>query len=605
MPVMKPRARTSGVVGVTWLLAAGARATSSCGGGDAAATGASSGSAGAPATGGASSTSSSGASGGGGAGGSGSVHVKIVAFNDFHGNLEPPDGSNGQILRANGTSVDAGGASFLAHDIRTLRAKNPNSIVVSAGDLIGASPLVSGLFHDEPTIVAMNMIGLDINAVGNHEFDKGESELLRMQNGGCSPVDGCVNGMPFPGATFEFLAANVVVDATQKTIFPRYTIREFEGVKVAFIGMTLEGTPDIVVSSAVAGLTFGDEVDTVNALVPQLTAKGVNTIVVLVHQGGSSTGSYNECTGLSGPIIDIAKNLSDKVDVILSGHTHQAYNCVIAGKIVTSAESYGRLLTDVELEIDQASGKVTSKSAENVIVTRDDADSDIATFVQGYDELAAPLANQQVGTITSDIASVPPPFGSGLSSMGVVIANAQLAATASPSTGDAVVAFMNPGGVRANLLYAASPGEPTDGIVTYGELYDVQPFGNSLVVMTLTGNQIKAVLEQQFQDDGSGGILTQILQTSSGFEYSYSTGAPLGSKIDFASIRIAGAPITNGGTYRVATNNLLAGGSGGFSVFTSGTELLGGPVDIDALAAYFGASSPVSPPALDAVTVVP
>ena len=521
-----------------------------------------------------SSTTASGAggSGGGGGGGEKTVLVKIIAFNDFHGNLEPPDGSNGEIVLPNSTTVAAGGAAYLAHHIKKLRAENANSIVVSAGDLIGASPLVSGLFHDEPTILAMNSIGLDLNAVGNHEFDEGETELLRMQNGGCSPVDGCTNGMPFPGASFQFLAANVTDDATQKTIFPRYAIREFDGVKVGFIGMTLEGTAEIVLASAVTGLSFADEVTTVNAIVPELNAKGVNAIVVLVHQGGSSTGSYNGCTGISGPIIDIAQNLSDKVDVVLSGHTHQAYNCEIAGKIVTSAESYGRLLTDVELEIQKSTGKVVKKSAENVIVTRDNADADVASLVAGYEELSAPLANQQVGSITETLVNTVPLGGSGLSEMGVVIADAQLAATSSPGTGAALAAFMNPGGVRAELLYPAAPGEPTDGIVTYGELFAVQPFGNTLVTMTLTGDQIKAVLEQQFQDLGGGNFTTTILQTSIGFEYTYSLGAPLGSKIDFASIRLAGAPIDHAATYRIATNNYLAGGGDGFTGFTDGTD---------------------------------
>ncbi|MCC6552677.1 MAG: bifunctional metallophosphatase/5'-nucleotidase [Polyangiaceae bacterium] len=548
-----------------------------------------------------------GAGGGqGGAGGSQPVSVQLLAFNDLHGNLEPPQGSSGRITLHDSTTVDAGGVAFFATHVAALRAQSPNTLVVSAGDLIGASPLVSALFHDEPTIEAMNAIGLDYNSVGNHEFDEGGSELLRMQHGGCHPADGCADGTPFPGAAFTFLAANVVVDAsTGKTLFPPYGIREFEGVSVAFIGMTLEGTPDIVTPTGVAGLTFMDEVDTVNALVPELQAQGVEAIVVLLHEGGYQTGFYDECAGASGPILDIATNISDAVDVIVSGHTHQAYNCMIGGKLVTSAASFGRLITDIDLEISRETRDVISKSATQVIVTRDTADPGIGGLVQGYKDLSAPLANAEVGSITADLTNPVPPASPGLTEMGEVIADAQLAATEAPELGGAEIAFMNPGGVRAPLTYAASPPEAADGIVRYGELFTVQPFGNSLVVMTLTGAQIKELLEQQFQTDAGGNPVNRILHVSQGFTYTYSLGAPVGSRIDPASMMLNGVMIDPAQSYRVTVNSFLASGGDKFTILTSGTDRVGGAIDLDALVDYFAASSPLSPPPLDRITALP
>jgi len=548
-----------------------------------------------------------GAGGQGGAGGGASlVEVQILGFNDFHGNLEPPAGGGGQITLPDMTKVNAGGVAYFATHIAALRAQNANTVVVSAGDLIGATPLVSALFHDEPTIEAMNMIGLDINGVGNHEFDEGSAELLRMQYGGCHPVEGCVDGTLFPGANFKFLAANVVVDAqTGKTLFPKYEIRDFDGAKVAFIGMTLEGTPDIVTPTGIGGLSFMDEVETVNAIVPELQAQGVEAIVVLLHEGGYATGFFDECQGISGPVVQIATNMSDAVDVIVSGHTNGAYNCDIAGKLVTSAASQGRLITDIDLTIDKVTGHVVDKKAKNTIVTRDTAEPMLESFVQTYKDLAAPLANKQVGSVTADFLRPNPPTAPELSAVGALIADTQLEATQGPMVGNAVVAFMNPGGVRADLIYAAGPGEATDGIVTYGEIFTVQPFGNSLVVMTLTGQQIKDLLEQQFQTDGQGNSFVRLLQVSQGFRYSYSASAPAGSRVDFASIQINGVPIEANATYRVTVNSFLASGGDGFTVLAAGTERLGGALDLDALQAYFAAHSPISPPALDRITALP
>ncbi|MDQ3680914.1 MAG: bifunctional metallophosphatase/5'-nucleotidase [Actinomycetota bacterium] len=516
------------------------------------------------------------------------VDVQLLALNDFHGNLDPPGGPI--------AGAPAGGAEYLASHVRRLEATNRNTMVVSAGDLIGASPLLSALFHDEPTIEAMNRIGLDLNAVGNHEFDEGAAELLRMQSGGCHPVDGCLDGDGFAGADFQFLAANVVRSDTGETLLPPYQIRKFQGAKVAFIGLTLEGTPSIVTPSGVAGLEFRDEAETVNALVPELQRRGVESIVVLLHEGGLQPGGIDECNGIAGPVVDIVERMSDAVDVVVSGHTHQAYNCQIDGKLVTSASSFGRVLTDIDLTIDKRSGDVVVAQADNLVVTRDvPKATDVTQLLDKYRRLAAPLANRVIGSVTADITRAASPAGE--SALGDVIADAQLAATDGPGEGGAAVAFMNPGGIRADLSYAPAGGEGP-GEVTYGEAFTVQPFGNTLVTMTLTGTQLDTLLEQQW----CGQSFPRVLQVSAGFTYTWDANRPACDRVDPSTIRINGVAVDPNGRYRITVNSFLADGGDNFTVLTQGTDRLGGPLDLDALEAYFEARSPVSPGGRDRIT---
>ncbi|HEY5877957.1 MAG TPA: bifunctional metallophosphatase/5'-nucleotidase, partial [Nakamurella sp.] len=450
------------------------------------------------------------------------VEVQVLALNDFHGNLLPPTGSGGRV----GT-VNAGGAAYLATHVENLEATNANTIVVSAGDLIGASPILSALFHDEPTIEAMNEIGLDLNAVGNHEFDEGSTELMRMANGGCHPTDGCQDGTPFAGADFDFLAANVVNTANGQTLFAPYAIRNFNGAKVAFIGMTLEGTPLIVSAAGIQGLQFRDEADTVNALVPQLRQQGVEAIVVLVHEGGSPAAlNINGCSGVTGPIVDIVNRLDPEVDLVVSGHTHQPYSCVFNGIPTTSAYSFGRLVTDIDMRVDRATKDVTRLTINNRVVTRDvPQDPGILDLIDRYNVVAAPIANRPIGHITADLLNAAQPDGE--QTMGNVIADAQLAATDGPAPqGEAVVAFMNPGGVRASLTYATSAAGEGDGVVTFGEAFTVQPFGNILQTLTLTGAQIDMMLEQQFCGVNSPFATPtpgffRVLLPSTGFAYTW------------------------------------------------------------------------------------
>ncbi len=530
------------------------------------------------------------------------VNVQVLAVNDFHGNLEPPAGSSGRVTLPDGSTVNAGGVEYLATHVRNLEATSRNSIVVSAGDLIGASPLLSALFHDEPTIEAMNQVGLDLNAVGNHEFDEGVDELLRMQNGGCHPVDGCLDGDDFAGADFRFLAANVVWEKTGETVFPAYKIRNFQGARVAFVGVVTRTTPTIVTPSGVAGLTFIDEADAVNALIPELQRRGVRAVVVLIHEGGFPTGSYNACPGISGPIVDITERMSDEVDVVISGHTHAAYNCVIDDKLVTSGSSFGRLVTDVDLVVSRTTGDIVRASANNVIVTRDvDKAADQTALIARYNAIAAPLANRVIGSITAAISRTN--NAAGESALGDVIADAQFDATNDPGFGDAVVAFMNPGGIRADLTYPSSAAGEGDGNVTYGESFTVQPFGNSLVTMTLTGAQIERVLEEQFA--GCTAPANRILQVSAGFAYTWKGSGPVCEKVDPATVTLNGVVVDPAASYRVTVNSFLADGGDSFPTLRLGTDRLGGAVDTDALEAYFVANSPVAPGPQNRITRVP
>jgi 5'-nucleotidase len=527
----------------------------------------------------------------------GTVDVQILAVNDFHGNLEPPASSSGCVPAVSGCpapNVPAGGAEYLATHISNLRALNPNTVVVSAGDMIGASPLLSALFHDEPTIEAFNQMGLDFNAVGNHEFDEGVYELIRMQEGGCHPVDGCLDGDGFDGASFRFLAANVTWKNNGKPIFPAYKIRAFKGTQIAFIGMTLEGTPNIVSPAGISMLDFHDEADTVNALIPELKKKGIETIVVLIHEGGfpAAPAPYNGCVGISGPIVDIVERMDDEVDVVISGHTHQPYNCVIDNKIVTSAFSFGRVVTKVDLKIDRNTGDVVAMAANNHIVSRDvPKDTFITDLIAKYNAFAAPIANRVIGSITANITRAN--NAAGESALGDVIADGQLAATADPAFGGAVVAFMNPGGIRADLSYPSSPAGEGDGNVTYGEMFTVQPFGNSMVTMTLTGAQIERLLEEQFAGCTFGS--NRILQVSAGFTYVWKASGPVCDKVDPATIMINGVAVDPAASYRVTVNSFLADGGDSFPILVQGTNRLGGEVDTDAFEKYFAANSPVAP----------
>ena len=491
--------------------------------------------------------------------------MQLLAINDFHGGLEPTSGGTGRIGATN-----AGGIEYLATHLARLKATNPNTVIVSAGDNIGGTPFLSSLSHDEASVEALNLAGLQVSALGNHDLDEGWWELYRIQNGGCHPVDGCQDGTPFAGAAFTYLAANVTLDprradpavlaragvrgAHPRPLLPAYAIREVSGVRVGFIGLILEEAPEMIISTSTRGLTFGPEAESTNEAAHALREKGVRAVVVLMHAGAERAGGdINGCEGMSRDFADLVNRMSDDVDVVISGHTHRAYNCLIGGKLVTSAASNGRLITDIDLRIQRSNGEVLSKSARNIVVTRDiPKDPDQSALIAHYRPVAEKVGTRVVGTITGDLTRIA--RGAGESSLGDVIADALLEGARKTPGASADVAFWNPGGIRADLV-APAGSEATP--VTYAQLFSVLPFGNELIVKSVTGDAILQFLEQQF-----GVERQRIMQVSDGFSYAYDLSRPRGERVVRSSVRINGAPLDLNRTYRVATSNFLWGGWG-------------------------------------------
>ncbi|MEV7244155.1 bifunctional metallophosphatase/5'-nucleotidase [Streptomyces sp. NPDC093248] len=544
--------------------------------------------------------------------------VQLLSFNDLHGNLEPPSGSSGRVteLQADGTTktIDAGGAEYLATHLRQARQGHPYSVTAAAGDMVGASPLLSGLFHDQPTIEALNKLKLDVTSVGNHEFDEGAKELARLQNGGCHPTDGCYGDEKFQGADFPYLTANVLDDRTDRPLLKPYWVWKKKDVKIGFIGVTLEGTPDIVSADGVKGLKFKDETETINKYAKVLQRQGVQSIVALIHEGGfPASGAYNyDCdsagagSGISGPIVDIAKNVTPAVDALVTGHTHNAYVCTIPDpsgrpRMVTSASSFGRLYTDTTLTYDHRTGDIvrTAVKSANRVVSRDvPKAADMTGLIAKWNTLAAPIGNRPIGWIAGDINNTGTE-----SPMGDLIADAQLAhgKELDPKTS---LALMNPGGVRAGLTYAAK-GAEGDGVVTYAEGFTVQPFANTVNLQDFTGAQLVQVLKEQVS--GPNAAAPKILQPSAGLTYTLDMTKSGADRVVTDSIRLNGAAIDPAATYRVATNSFLAGGGDGFPTLGQGTNDLVGSDDLAALAKYLTANSsatnPIAPPKADRVTI--
>lgn len=528
------------------------------------------------------------------------VTVGILAINDFHGALEPPrlsftiaDGKGGTV------ALPAGGAAYLASAIDATRAKYAQSLTVSAGDLISASQLASSIYLDEPAIGVANRIGLDFNAVGNHEFDRGREELLRMQNGGCAqntPRQPCAVE-PFKGAQFRFLAASTVTE-TGQTLFPPYLIRTFGSgarqVQVGVIGLTLKETPSLVSPGGIKGLRFEDEADSINALVPVLKRQGVDAVVVLIHQGGQQGegGLPDSCNDLTGEIRPILDRLDPQVDLVVSGHTHRSYVCDYGQLnpakpfLLTSAEKSGMMLTDITLEIDPKAGRVVSKRARQVpvqsapytggrgLIANTDAApvyaprGDVAAYVKTYTDAARAFSSRSAGLLAAP---------AGGQSLAMLIADAQLAATRAAG---AQLAFMNPFGVRAPLTPGAG------GALTFGDIYAAQPFNNSLVTQSLTGVELKALLEQGFDATGP----EQALIPSGGFSYTYDKARPIGQRI--VAMELNGAAIDPAGTYRVTTNSFLAQGGDAFTVLSAQRAAQIGVSDLEALEAWLKGAGP-------------
>jgi len=511
--------------------------------------------------------------------------IQILAINDFHGNIEGPR----EPIELNGQMLPLGGAAQIAAKLRELRKADVPTITVSAGDLIGASPLASAYYLDEPTILAMNEIGLDLNAVGNHEFDRGSKELKRMQNGGCQELTTrkpCAVDPAFTGAKFKFLAANVK-DKSGQTLFPGTAIRQMGPVKIGFVGMTLKDTGILVSPAGVRGLTFEDEIKAANEAAQALKAEGADTLVLLIHQGARVTPTYNVkgCPGLAGSILPIIDGIDPAFSVVVSGHTHYAYACSRQApggswRMLTSAGKYGYLVTDIRLNYTTSFKHVVSVEATNVPVTRDQADAGVKQIVDRYVAAAAPAAARVVGRLAGPAANSE--FDDETPAANL-IADAQLAATRKLG---AQASFMNGGGVRTGLI------PDGQGRITFGQIFELQPFGNGLVVLELTGRQLKEMLEQQFTADSyAPGSKSRLMVPSATFAFDYDLSKPKGQRI--VGMRLNGKAIRADASYLITVNNFLASGGDGYSVLADAKVIADGGLDLDALEAWLNKGQPV------------
>lgn len=551
--------------------------------------------------------------------------INILAFNDFHGNLEPPK----RFIEAEDPTdtnksvrIPVGGVSYFADAINKLRAQYPNNAVVSAGDLISASPLTSSLFLDEPTIETMNEIKIDFNAVGNHEFDRGTDELRRLQNGGCqqyTTTKPCQINKDFAGAKFNFLAANVSLKADPKrTLFPAYKIKRYGNIPVAFIGLTLEATPTIVSAAGIKDVDFHDEAETVNSLIPELKKQGVEAIVVVVHEGVAPSTKFNAktCAGLSGPLTGILDRLDTAVDVVVSGHTHQSYICDYSTLnpqkpfLLTSAGQYGTAITNIKLELDGKTGDVIKKDAQQVPIQSEAYTSGTTTvnltnlyekfnktpsieaILDKYRQAVTTISARIVGTATTVINRNA--AESGETALGNLIADAQQAAALTASNQGSDFTLMNPGGVRADLQ------TNSNNQITFGDVFAVQPFGNSIVTLSLTGQQIRELLEQRWS--GANANRPRILQPSKELSYAYKKDATAVPRA--TQIMISGQALMDSKSYRVTVNSFIADGGDNFTVLSKGTNRVGGGQDIDALEKYINQNSPVQAPETNRIKVI-
>ncbi|GHJ47393.1 5'-nucleotidase [Catellatospora sp. TT07R-123] len=548
--------------------------------------------------------------------------VQLLAVNDFHGNLDAVPGAAGSVVEVDDTGhetlVPAGGIARMATLLKQARTGQGRSLTVGGGDMIGGSPLISAAYHDEPTVHALEALGLKVTTVGNHEFDEGRAELLRIAKGGCHPVDGCAEpGVRYPGAAYPILAANVVDTATGKPILAPYWVKKYQGFKVGFIGVVTHTVPSLVVQAGIQGLEFRDEVATINKYAKELGGKGVNAIVVLIHEGGlTSERAYDfDCdaagpgTGLTGAIKTIAQQATAAVDLIVSAHSHEAYVCDIPDpkghrRLVTQAASFGRTFTDIRFAINPATRDIARASvqAANHVVTLDTPeDPAVRQVVETWRARSAEKANQPVGYIAGNLP------GRGATTLetplGDVIADSQAEGSAAAGS---QLAFLNPGGMRADLVYAAT-GSEGDGVVTYGEAFQVQPFDNILVTMDLTGQQLLAVLREQFSGDNTAS--PRLLQLSDGLRYTVDLARAGADRVLADTVRVAGAPLDPAAVYRVTANTFLAEGGNGFTTFRDGTNRVNGSVDLAAFVAYMQAhtapANPLPVPAANRVTILP
>ena len=510
------------------------------------------------------------------------LDINLVALNDFHGHLESSKFVYKSAAEAAEKTIVAGGIDNLAAALQAYRKEDPNLLFVGAGDLVGASPAMSSMWADEPSLAALSMLGMDLSSVGNHEFDQGKLELLRKQNGGCVsslPAKACKFESAFKGASFTYLAANVTDSATGAPFMPAYAIRQIKGVKIAFIGAVLKDTASVVTASSIAGLTFGDEADAINRAAAAARGEGATAFVVLIHEGGDTAEAFDqpECSQLKGPIVGISRKLDPAIRLIVSGHTHKGFQCKVEGRTITQAQMGGHVLSRIKLSIDPASGAVKDVIVRNVPVVAGQypPDPKVAAYLesvklQSKAALARPIAR------VAARSTLRKQNDAGESALGDLIADAVVEATRARGV---QVGFMNVGGMRSDF-------DVGDNLTaTFGQAQVVLPFSNTLVVMDLTGAQLRGLLEQQFDRPGSDETRA-MLQVSGSLRYRWDDTRPKQAKVVPGSIRIDGVPLDDARTYKVVANNFLAEGADGFPMFARGANKIDTSiVDLDAFIA--------------------
>jgi 5'-nucleotidase len=509
------------------------------------------------------------------------VSIELVALNDFHGNLEP---SKYTYTSATGKTetLRAGGIDALGAALQAWRREYKDLLLVAAGDLVGASPALSSMWADEPSIEAMNLLGLKASSLGNHEFDGGRQELARQQHGGCDsprPAKACQFAPGFGGARYAYLAANVTDSATGKLLVPAFRIEDVKGVKVGLVGAVLQGTPSVAVKTSIAGLSFADEAESINKTIPQMRAQGATVFVALIHEGGHTAEAPDKpgCSALEGAIVGIVRKLDPAIRLVITGHSHTGYLCKVDGRTVTQADAAGHLLSRITMQVDPASGAVEAIDARNVVMRPGQypADPKLSAFLaqvqaRGREALARPVARLGAASISASADA------SGEVPLGDVIADAVLAATRAQG---AQVAFMNVGGIRHDLEAGK------DLATTYGQAQAVLPFGNTLVVMDLSGAQLRALLEQQWARPQASE--DSVLQVSNGFAFAWDSTRPRGQRIVPGSVTLDGVPLDDARIYRVAANNFIAEGGDNFPEFAKGGKRVNTNVrDLDALIDY-------------------
>ncbi|QOR66439.1 5'-nucleotidase C-terminal domain-containing protein [Cytobacillus suaedae] len=446
------------------------------------------------------------------------IKVQLLSVNDLHGKInvtEQPKNNPNKY----------GNAAYLATYLKEREQTNENTLIIHSGDMVGGSPPVSALYQDEPTVEVMESIGFDVGTVGNHEFDEGVDEMLRLIYGGDHP-NGTVN---YDGINFPMIAANVVYKDSEELVLPPYYIKNIKGQKIGFIGVATTQTPNMVIAKGIQTINFTDEAEAINKFVPELTKRGVEAIVVLAHVPGSQEGDT-----VTGEIADIATKIDDEVDVIIAAHNHQKVNAMVDNKLIVQAWEYGKAFVDIDLEIDPVTGDIVKKEAEIVDVIQEGVtpDQKVSAILEKYSSAISSKLNEVVGVAGQFMEggyATKAYFGD--NALGNLIADGMTAAMGSD------FAMMNGGGIRADL---------NAGDITWEELYNIQPFGNTLVKIEVAGSNMDEIINAQISDYGPDCSIA-------GFKYKWDSATSKVTEVTLAD----GTLLDENATYTLTINNYM------------------------------------------------